>query len=88
MIERGMTPPPVLADQKSSTTPEDCLRRGLIMVFLGVGLAIAYVVVQSSTRQGPPDWLFAAAAAIVGLLGLGNLVYYVTTRTRTARPTG
>ena len=86
MIERGMTPPPVLADQKSSTTPEDYLRRGLIMVFLGVGLGIAYFfVVQASTQHGPPSWLFASGGAIVGLLGLGNLVYYITVRARTAR---
>ena len=85
MIEKGMTPPTALLDQKSSATPEDCLRRGLIMVFLGVGLGIAYFVVPTSTRQGPPDWLFGAGGAIVGLLGFGNLVYYVTARARTSR---
>jgi hypothetical protein len=55
------------------------------MVFLGVGLGIAYFVVHTSTRHGPPDWLFGAGGAIVGLLGLGNLIYYVTARARTSR---
>jgi|APPan5920702752_1055751.scaffolds.fasta_scaffold42418_2 hypothetical protein len=87
MIERGMTPPTLTgeADQESLATPEDCLRRGLIMVFVGVGLGIAYFVVHASRPPSPPAWLFGAGGAIVGLLGLGNLVYYVIARARTAR---
>ena len=39
MIEKGMEPPPVLPDErKKKVTPEDCLRRGTVMLFLGIGL--------------------------------------------------
>ena len=37
MIEKGLTPPPLVPD-KTPATPEDCLRRGTIMLFLGIGL--------------------------------------------------
>ena len=75
MIEKGMEPPPALLDEeKKNVTPEDCLRRGTIMLFLGIGLGIAYLIVPAG--DGPPPWLFGTAGAIVGLLGVGNLTYY------------
>lgn len=75
MIEKGMEPPPALLDEeKKKVTPEDCLRRGTIMLFLGIGFALVYLMVP--TGDGPPPWLFGAGAAIVGLLGVGNLTYY------------
>lgn len=79
MIEKGMTPPPDLAEERKLVTPEDCLRRGTIMFFLGIGLGIASLVVSDA---GPPAWLLGVPAAIVGLLGLGNLVYYFIARNR------
>jgi hypothetical protein len=54
------------------------------MVALGIGLGIGYFVLHSSTRHGPSDWLFGAGGAIVGLIGLGNLVYYFIARDRQA----
>ncbi len=96
MIEKGMTPPPDLAAQRKLVTPEDCLRRGTIMFFLGIGLGIAsFVVLTLSDDADPlgrllgvrglqPAWLLGVAAAIVGLLGLGNLVYYFIGRNREA----
>src|SRR5262245_996238 len=70
MIEKGMTPPLVVPDEGSSATPETRLQRGVIMLFVGIGLGIAYFVKHASTPQGPPDWLFGAGAAIVGLWGV------------------
>ena len=85
MIEKGMTPPPVLPEgEKRRWTPEDCLRYGTIMVFLGIGFGIASLVWVS---QNPP--LLGVAGAIVGLLGVGNLVYYFIARGRKpAEPVG
>ena len=83
MIERGMEPPPVLPDErKKKVTPEDCLQRGTIMLFLGIGLGIAYFVVLGAAGDGPPPWLFGAGGAIVGLLGVGNLTYYAIAKRR------
>ena len=84
MIEKGMTPPLVFSDEGTHNAPEDCLRRGTIMVFLGIGLGIGYFVLQNAARHGPPDWLFGLGGAIVGLYGLGNLVYYFIARNRPA----
>ncbi len=80
MIEKGMEPPPVLLKKKKDT-PEDCLRRGVIMVFLGIGLVIATAVLRASAGDGPPEWVAGGAAAIVGLLGIGHLTYYFLRRT-------
>ena len=82
MIEKGMEPPPVMPDEKKKVTPEDCLRRGTIMLFLGIGLGIAYFVVPGAAGYGPPPWLFGAGGAIVGLLGVGNLTYYAIAKRR------
>ena len=75
MIEKGMEPPPALLDEEEKkVTPEDCLRRGTIMFFLGIGLGIAYLIAPAG--DGPSSWFVGTAGAIVGLLGVGNLTYY------------
>ncbi len=76
MIEKGMTPPLVLPDEGTHHALEDCLRRGTIMLFLGIGIGIGYLLLQNSAR------LFGLGGAIVGLTGLGNLVYYFIARNR------
>ena len=83
MIEKGMEPPAVFPDErKKKVTPEDCLRQGIIMLFLGIGLGIVYFVVSGAAGDGPPPWLFGAGGAIVGLLGVGNLTYYAIAKRR------
>ena len=86
MIEKGMEPPPVLLDEEEKkVTPEDCLRRGTIMLFLGIGLGIVYLMVP--VANGPPPWLFGSGAAIVGLLGVGNLAYYAIAKRQKSEKT-
>ena len=83
MIEKGMTPPPTLPEKAGDkVTPEGCLRRGTIMVFLGLAFVIAYFLLLNVGDDGPPPWTAGVAAAIVGLLGIGNLVYYFVARTK------
>jgi hypothetical protein len=80
MIEKGLTPPPVLPDGgKKRVTVEDCLRRGTILLFLGIGLGIGYWALLR-LDNGPDPWIAAVGGAIVGLLGVGNLVYYFIAR--------
>ncbi|HTY64833.1 MAG TPA: DUF6249 domain-containing protein [Acidobacteriota bacterium] len=73
MIEKGLTPPP-LEPEKPRATLDECLQRGVIMIFLGIGLGIGYFVLLHS--WGPPAWICGVGAAIVELLGIGNIVYY------------
>jgi hypothetical protein len=73
MIEKGLTPPP-MAPEKQPPSLEECLRRGIIMVFLGIGLGIGYFVLLRS--WGPPAWICGVGGAIVELIGIGYLVYY------------
>jgi hypothetical protein len=40
MIEKGLTPPPELPKEQKKVTPEDCLRRGTILLFLGLGFGV------------------------------------------------
>jgi hypothetical protein len=84
MIERGMTPPLELPEERKSyaRSPEDSLRRGTVMLFLGVGLGIGYIVLMNS--GGPPEWIAGVAGAVVGFIGLGHLTYYFIAR-RTAK---
>lgn len=80
MIEKGLAPPPVLPEQPKKVTPEDALRRGLVQVFLGVGLGIGYVVLSRPDVDGPPAWIAGLFGAVVGFLGLGHLTYYLVAR--------
>jgi hypothetical protein len=73
MIEKGMMPP-LTNPEKLPPTLEECLRRGIIMVFLGIGLGIAYFVLLHS--WGPPAWICGVGGAIVELIGIGYLIYY------------
>ncbi len=83
MIEKGMTPPPTLPEKASDrVTPEDCLRRGTTMVFLGLAFVVAYFLLLNVGDDGPPPWTAGVAAAIVGFLGIGNLVYYFVARAK------
>jgi hypothetical protein len=83
MIEKGMTPPSLYPDRKPAT-PEDCLRRGIIMLFLGIGLGIGYfILLYPNQLSGPPAWVCGVGGAIVGLLGVGHLVYYLIARKHT-----
>jgi hypothetical protein len=86
MIERGMTPPPEppVEDRRrwSPASREDALRRGTTLVFLGVGLGLAAVVVAYTGEDRDLIWVAGAFGAIVGFLGLGNLAYYLIARDR------
>lgn len=76
MIEKGITPE--LFSEKRPPTLDDYLRRGIILVFLGIGLGIGYFVLLHS--WGPPAWLCGVGGAVVELLGIGHLVYYFIAR--------
>jgi len=78
MIEKGLTPPSVLPDSK--LTPEGSLRRGTVLLFLGAGFGVGYVVLGQPGVDGPPAWLLGVVGAIVGFLGLGYLAFYFIAR--------
>jgi Domain of unknown function (DUF6249) len=88
MIEKGMVPPPL--DERTGSPPQDhetgracALRRGITLLSLGVGLAVAFYMVQyvfpNSLHPRTPTFGLMIAASIVGFLGLGNLIYYAVT---------
>ena len=83
MIEKGMVPSPELPEDNRrmiGRTPEDCLRRGTVLLFLGIGLAAGTAVLANFMDDREFVGLVALAAAIVGFIGLGNLVYYFIAR--------
>src|SRR5438105_11934204 len=67
MIERGLTPPPILVDEPKKL-PERYLHNGIVLTFLGIGFAVATALTHN---RG-----LTIAAAIIGFLGLGYLVFY------------
>jgi hypothetical protein len=81
MIERGMVPPEMRSEDDEDEddkpmTPEQCFKTGIIMTFLGVGLGLGYFVLRDSYDDGPPPWVLGVGGSIVGMIGLGNLVYF------------
>jgi Domain of unknown function (DUF6249) len=80
MIEKGLAPPPLLLEERTTTRPEDCLRRGIILLSLGLGLAAAAAFLFTFDRGQGLVRVIGVAAAIVGSLGVGNLVYYFIAR--------
>jgi len=88
MIEKGMVPPEI--DEGPGTRPRDLasqrarsLRSGTILLTLGIGLAVAFYLVnfvlQDPFLPRPARGGLAIAASIVGFLGIGNLIYYALT---------
>jgi hypothetical protein len=77
MIEKGMQPPALKPPRRKGSI-EDSLYSGIIMVFLGIGLWIAYGILPPATDGGRGIIrLVGIAAPVLLLLGLGNLVYVV-----------
>ena len=83
MTEKGMTPPPVLPEPDKKVTPEDALRRGTVLVFLGLGLGVAAPIARLLVED-ELGGLLGVAAAIVAFIGIGNLAYYFMARRRSA----
>ena len=82
MIEKGLVPPELLEDDRKKVTPEDCLRRGTVLLALGVGLTLAGVVLANFGDEEELVWIAGVAASIVGSLGVGNIAYYLISRRR------
>jgi hypothetical protein len=80
MIEKGLVPPPILIEEKHRTTPEVSLHRGIVLLFLGIGLAVGTAILGNFFDDREFVGIVALAAAIVGFVGFGNLVYYFVAR--------
>ena len=77
---KGLTAPPVLPER---LTPEGALRRGTVLLCLGIGLGVAAAIAATVIEQGFGG-ILAGVAAIVGFLGVGHLAYYFVARHRPA----
>jgi hypothetical protein len=92
MIDKGMVPPPLHETPYGAgfSDPlrqrEKSLHSGVTLSLLGVGLAVASWLLASVITQsfiprqvsGP----MAVGAAVLGSLGIGNLIYYAVTRNK------
>ena len=89
MIEKGITPPPVLPDRERRRrwTHEDCLKYGTIMVFLGIGFGIAFVleIVFGEATCGGRRGSSARRARSLGCSVLGTLSTTSSRWTRSRR---
>jgi hypothetical protein len=93
MIERGMQPPP-LEEPRIRHDPverrEKTLFNGITTLFLGIGMGVAAWLLENVVaRSFIPKGLIgplAVGAAVVGFVGLGNLVYFLATARRVAKP--
>jgi hypothetical protein len=88
MIERGMQPPPLAEHDRMGRTPEErrdrSLRSGIMSLSLGVGLAVAsFLLLNVLTDTFIPSRVagpMAVGAAVMGFIGIGNLVHYAILR--------
>jgi hypothetical protein len=73
-IEKGMEVPPLPAelfsDYRKRRTPADSLRRGLVLLPLGIAIVIALYMTPGAGAKAAYWGLVPAA------LGLGNLIFY------------
>jgi Domain of unknown function (DUF6249) len=89
MIEKGITPPPLtdgmLSDEQQAGTRsavESSLRSGIVLVFTGLGLFAAFLVMRYMVGEDRSIIplsvvaLLGPAGALVGLIGIGNLLYF------------
>lgn len=81
-IEKGL---PILGDP--SNAPHEVLRRGLVSLALGLGLAGAYAVFKTSgfdASETTENWLlfFGVISPGVAFYGIANIVHYRMTRDR------
>lgn len=89
MIEKGMVPPD-LADTYGYGKPRSAealrarsLRTGTILIGLGLGLTVAAVLmINRVVMPFMPPGVLATGAAVVGFLGIANLVYYYLSKPR------
>src|SRR5262245_10898205 len=68
MIEKGLLPPPFTEQGKWEL--DDFLRRGIVTLFLGIGLGITYYLLPETT-------VLAFVSPGLALFGLGCITYYV-----------
>lgn len=81
-IERGL---PVADDPASA--PRDLLRRGLVSLAIGLGLAGGYVVFRTSGIEASEEtrnWFlfFGVISPGIALYGIANIIHYRMTRDR------
>jgi hypothetical protein len=81
-IEKGLPIP-----HEPPNTPHEFLRRGLISLALGLGLAGAYVVFKTSgfdASQTTENWFlfFGVISPGVAFYGIANIIHYRMTRDR------
>lgn len=79
LIEKGLTPPPLQPEERRRRRPEDALQRGIVLLSLGIGLTVGSPLAARFV-DGDLGGVMAVAAAIVGFLGAGNLVFYFIAR--------
>jgi preprotein translocase subunit YajC len=80
MIEKGLTPPPILPEQP--VTPESALRRGTVLLSLGIGFGVA-AALGANLVDEDLGGVLAVTGTIVGFIGAGNLAYYFIARRST-----
>ena len=92
MIERGMTPPPLQAEEPPHRLPEErrarTLHNGITLVCVGIGLALGawllgYVLADTYIPRGIVGPM-ALGACITGCVGIGKLLYYAVAGKRGA----
>lgn len=78
MIERGLTPPPYVRKRTPVFSHRLNLSMGMLLTFLGLGLGLAALTTSAPGGRGGPevDWNFFGGALIVGVLGIGQILYY------------
>jgi hypothetical protein len=78
MIERGLTPSAYVRKRTPVFSHRLNLSMGMLLTFLGLGIGLAALTTAAPGGTGGPevDWNFFGGGVIVGVLGIGQILYY------------
>lgn len=82
LISQGIIPP-ATAQKKANPNPLVSLRNGIVLIGIGIGLVVGFVLDQYVLYDGDDTRFMVVAASVVMFLGLGYVVFFLLARNMT-----
>jgi hypothetical protein len=83
LINQGIIPPHASSIKKATPNRFVSLRNGIVLVSLGIGIVVGFILSNISNDNIQIGGFFSLAASIVFFLGVGYMTYFFVTRKMT-----